>query len=107
MTTRKYTLWSTETAELDLAEIWSYIASEASEATATRFLSSITIRFDDLLTLPSLGVPRPQLARGLRVFFQGNYAVYYVLRADEIVIVRVLHGSRDTAAIADQAGFQV
>jgi toxin ParE1/3/4 len=29
----------------------------------------------------------------------------YLPRPDEIIIVRVLHGSRDIAAIADEGGF--
>jgi toxin ParE1/3/4 len=33
------------------------------------------------------------------------YAIYYLPGVGEIVIVRVLHGSRDVAAIADQGGF--
>jgi toxin ParE1/3/4 len=51
------------------------------------------------------GPPRDQLAPGLRVMFQGNYAIYYMPKLDEVMIVRVLHGARDTAAIADQGGF--
>jgi|ERR1017187_4879010 toxin ParE1/3/4 len=95
----------TEIAETDLAEIWSYLASEASEAVATRFLSSITARFDDVLLFPMSDAPRPQLGPGLRAIFKHNYAIYYVPRDGEVVIVRVLHGSRDVDAIADQGGF--
>jgi toxin ParE1/3/4 len=54
-----------------------------------------------------LGPPREQLAPGLRVIFQGHYGIYYVLRDQEVVIVRVLHGARDTAAIAEQGGFSL
>ncbi len=36
--------------------------------------------------------------------FHGNYAIYYVATATEVVIVRVLHGARDAAAIAEQGG---
>jgi toxin ParE1/3/4 len=50
------------------------------------------------------GPPRDQLAPNLRVVFQGNYAIYYVVRANELIIVRVLHGARDIAAIAEQGG---
>jgi toxin ParE1/3/4 len=51
------------------------------------------------------GPPRDQLARGLRVMFQGNYALYYVVNESELVIVRVLHGARDAAAVAERGGF--
>ncbi len=43
---------------------------------------------------------------GLRVTFHRDYAIYYRLGPDEIVIVRVLHGARDVAAIAEQGGFR-
>jgi toxin ParE1/3/4 len=105
MKTETHTLRLTETAEADLAEIWSYLASEASEAVATRFLSSITVRFSDVLLFPMSGALRSQLGPGLRAIFQHNYAIYYVPGDGEVVIVRVLHGSRDMDAIADQGGF--
>ena len=43
----------------------------------------------------------------LRVSFSGNYAVYYVHNDRELVIVRVLHGARDAAAIAEHGGFAI
>jgi plasmid stabilization system protein ParE len=38
------------------------------------------------------------------VLFLDKYAIYYLPLDDEIVIVRVLHGSRDIASIADEGG---
>jgi len=58
-----------------------------------------------LQEFPALGPSRDQLARGLRVMFQGNYAIYYTLQDGELVIVRVLHGARDATALAEQGGF--
>ncbi len=34
-----------------------------------------------------------------------KYAIYYLPLPAEIVVVRVLHGSRDLAAISDRGGF--
>jgi toxin ParE1/3/4 len=39
------------------------------------------------------------------VIFHENYAIYYLPRMTEIVIVRVLHGARDIESIADDGGF--
>ncbi len=50
---------------------------------------------------------REQFAPGLRVTFSGNYAIYYVHDEHELVIVRVLHGARDAAALAEHGGFAV
>jgi toxin ParE1/3/4 len=68
-------------------------------------LAAIQEKFEPLRQMPSLGPLREQLAPGLRVIFHGHYAIYYMPREDELVIVRVLHGARDIAAIAEQGGF--
>jgi toxin ParE1/3/4 len=54
---------------------------------------------------PLSGPARDQLAKGLRVGFSGNYAVYYRPIETELVIVRVLHGARDTVAMSLGGGF--
>jgi len=58
------------------------------------------------MQFPYLGAPRPHLAPGLRVAFKRKYAIYYyVTSEDDVVIMRVLHGSRDLASIVDDGGF--
>ena len=56
----------------------------------------------NLLELPYVGSPREQLAPGLRVMFQGRYAIYYLPADAELTIVRVLHGARDVAAVEER-----
>ena len=94
----------TETAEDDLAEIWAYIAEDSEEA-ASRLIHKIIATLARAQDFPMSGASRDQLARGLRVLFQGNYALYYVFTETEVILVRVLHGARDAAAIAEQGGF--
>jgi toxin ParE1/3/4 len=94
----------TNAAESDLAEIWAYIASEASEIIATQFLSAIEQAFQPLLRAPLMGSQREHLGAGLRVIFHSPYAIYYLSTATEVVIVRVLHGARDVVAIANEGG---
>lgn len=72
---------------------------------ADRFLSGVTARFDEVLRFPFSGATRFHLAPDLRVIFQENYAIYYLPRPGEILVIRILHGSRDIATIADQGGF--
>ncbi len=96
----------TDTAEADLAEIWAYIAAD-SESAATRLLDKIKATCASLLDFPSSGVSRDRLARGLRVLFQGNYAVYYTIAETESLVVRVLHSARDAAVIAEHGDFFV
>ena len=53
---------------------------------------------------PFAAPARDGLSPGLRVTFYRQYAIYYRPLADAIIIVRVLHGARDVAAIAAQGG---
>jgi toxin ParE1/3/4 len=96
----------TEAAETDLAEIWSYLAVESSEAVATNFLARLRSTFDPVREFPFAGPMRDELAPGLRVLFQTPYAIYYLVCDDELVIVRVVHGARDVAAMAGRGEFQ-
>jgi len=72
---------------------------------ATRFLAGLHATCERLLTFPQAHPERPQLGPGLRVAFHGAYAIYYRPAEEVVTLVRVLHGARDLAAIADQGGF--
>jgi toxin ParE1/3/4 len=72
---------------------------EASENIATRFVTAIEAHFEPLRHFPLSGPARDQFAPGLRVTFHNQYAIYYLPRPDALVIVRVLHGARDMAAL--------
>lgn len=88
-----------------MAELWAYIALEASEFTATHFLNAIEEKFETLRHAPDIGTKREMFALSLRVTFHRSYALYYTHTADELVIVRVLHSARDAAALADRGAF--
>ena len=59
------------------------------------------------MAFPLAAPARDHFAPGLRVTFSGNYAIYYLHSDRELVIVRVLHGARDAAALAEHGGFAV
>jgi len=54
--------------QLDLADIWAFIADD-SENAADLFLDSIYTTFKPLLEMPKIGAPRDEFAPGLRVVF--------------------------------------
>jgi len=84
-------------AEQDLQEIWSYVADDASPATADRFIDAIFDRFELLDEQPRMGRSRPEFGEGVRSFVVERYVIYY--RSDEdVLIARVFHGHRDQAA---------
>jgi toxin ParE1/3/4 len=80
------------------------LAIEVSEKTATRFVGAIEATFEPLKHFPLSGPARDQLAPGLRVTFLSPYAIYYRPLPDRVVIVRILHGARDIAALAERGG---
>ncbi|MHB1304853.1 MAG: type II toxin-antitoxin system RelE/ParE family toxin [Acidiphilium sp.] len=85
--------------------MWVTLATEASERIATRFVGAIEAAFEPLRHFPFSGPAREQIAPGLRVTFHGSYAVYYKTYSDAVVIIRVFHGARDIAALAERGGF--
>lgn len=101
------TLRLAEAASADLAELWAYLAVEASEAVATRFLDAIEAKLNSLCRAPGIGAKRDALSPGMRVRFHGAYAIYYVIGESELFVVRVLHGARDVRALAERGAFDV
>ena|SRR5437660_1805017 len=88
-------------ADSDLDDIWYYVASKSgSIEIADRFIESITSRFSILASHPNIGRARDQdLRPGLRSFPVGEYLIIYRIRDEDVVILRVMRGSRDVVAL--------
>jgi toxin ParE1/3/4 len=87
-------------AQADIDELAYYIAVESgSLEVADRLLESIYRRFLFLGQYPRAGRRRDDLRPGLRVFPAGRYLVLYRVEANDVLIQRVVHGSRDLAAL--------
>ncbi len=90
-------------AESDALEIWSYIATDNSDA-ADRLLD----RFDDVIRAiskqPQMGRSVEELAPSLRFVPIGSYLIFYRPADDGVEIVRLLHGARDITAEFFSAG---
>ena len=84
-------------AEGDLEEIWSYVAEDASAATADRLIDAIIERFELLAEQPRMGRLRPEFGAEVRSFTVENHVIYY-RHDEEFLIARVFHGRRDQAA---------
>jgi toxin ParE1/3/4 len=91
-------------AQEDIDDITYYIAEDNLEA-AVAFFEAVERTCDLLSTMPGIGSARdyrnPRFA-GLRMFpvknFQ-NYLIFYQSTEEELIVVRVLHGARDIAAL--------
>lgn len=87
-------------AETDLDDIWYYVAKESgSVETADRMIDRITETFYLLATHPHLGRRREDLRAGLRSFPVGRYIVFYRIAGKDVLILQVMHGSRDIATL--------
>jgi len=88
-------------ADADLDGIWYYIASEsASIEIADRLIDSITDRFVLIANYPNIGRRRDDdLRPGLRSFPVGEYLIIYRLQDEDVLILRVLRGSRNIQAL--------
>lgn len=91
-------------AELDLDEIWLYVAQDRSVDVASRLVDDITERFVLLASHPEAGRLREEITAGLRSFPVKNHIIYYRPEPGHILIARVLHGSRDQATVLDLLG---
>jgi toxin ParE1/3/4 len=86
----------TDQAELDLGDIFAYIAGNNVHA-AKGVLRSIDQKCDLLAVNPNLGRERSDLLENIRSFPYGNYIIFYRPTSDGILIVRVLHSARDVS----------
>ena len=91
-------VFQTPQAELDLLEIWLFIA-EDNEPDADRLIRRIVDRYRKLAEDPKLGRERNKLGQSVCSWPVSNYLVFYRPRPDGIELLRVLHGARDLEAL--------
>jgi plasmid stabilization system protein ParE len=82
-------------AELDLDEIWEYIAHDNIDA-ADRWITRLYEAFESLARTPGMGHRRDDLTSYPVLFWPvAAYLVIYRVRGKEIDIVAVTQGARD------------
>ena len=84
-------------AESQLDAIWLHVANESGALeSADRIINTITDRFWLLARYPHIGRRRDDLRSGLRSFAAGDYVILYRIdNEDDVLILYVMHGSRD------------
>ena len=85
-------------SEKDLNDIFDYIAVH-SISSAEKQVREIYRKFALLCEQPEIGRKRDDLLPKLRSFNVDNYLIFYREKGETLEIARVLHGSRDFAAI--------
>lgn len=90
-------------AQADIDDIAYYIFEQSgSLETADRLVDSIYSRFVLLGTYPRAGRQRDDLWPGMRIFPVGDYVVLYRVDGGDVVIDRVVRGSRDLENLFDE-----
>lgn len=88
-------------AEAELDDIWLHVARQSGNIDiATRLVEKIMEHCGVLARYPYLGRARDDLRPGLRSFPADDYLIIYRLIEDRVVLIlHVMHGSRDIAAL--------
>ena len=85
----------TEPAEADINDILFYIADDNLDASIVIYDRLIHC-FEMLAETPKAGRERKELRHDARSFPEGNYLIIYrIIAADDVEVLRVLHGARD------------
>lgn len=85
----------TPEAQHDLADILLYTVQRWGEEQQDRYAAALEQGMALLGENPTIGRPRPELFRGCRSYRVREHILYYVLRDETVVIIRVLHGRMD------------
>lgn len=82
----------------DLDDIWIHIAkADSGMDVATRLVDAITDRFFFLASFPYLGRTRENdFGAGSRSFSVGEYVIVYCVEGEDVFILRVVHGKRES-----------
>jgi toxin ParE1/3/4 len=90
----------TPQAIADVDDIWLHIALDNPQA-AERVVVRIATATDRLVDFPRSGPARPELGEDIRSLVVGSHLVLYRVMPDRVLILRVVHGARDLAALLD------
>ena len=88
-------------AATDLEEIWTYVArGSGNPDTACRLIASINDRILLIGSHPYAGRSRSDdLGPGRRSFAVGEYVIVYSVRERDVLVLRIIHGRRNLAAL--------
>ena len=88
----------TPLAAFDLEEIGDYIAQE-NPIRAGTFVAELRAHCEKICLNPAGYRRRPELSEGLRSCAHGNYVIFFESTTEQVTIVRIVHGARDSSAV--------
>ncbi|HWF00151.1 MAG TPA: type II toxin-antitoxin system RelE/ParE family toxin [Caulobacteraceae bacterium] len=87
-------------ARADLIAIYLYIAEDSPNRAET-FLAELEAKAALVADQPRAYQRRDDVNRGLRAAVHGRYVIFFRELADEVRVVRVLHGAQDLGRVAE------
>ncbi len=94
--------FTTRKADDDLKEIYRYTLRSWGIKQARSYNKTLEAMFDMLSQNPSMGKTRSDIREGYRSFVKGQHVIFYRMRDDNILILRVLHSARDIKLLMRQ-----
>lgn len=82
-------------ADKDLDDIFDYTEHEHSFNQAIKYLSDLDTLFEKLIKNPHIGKERKEIKKGIFSIAEQEHVVFYQIKKEYILIIRVLHGRRD------------
>ncbi len=93
----RYTL--ARLAEEDLSEIWDHSVESWGHPRTERYFRDMFELSDGIASSPETGTPRPQFGTSLRSKRSGRHLVFNTQTAVSVVILRIVHESRNLSAL--------
>lgn len=91
-----YTVVFTPEAQEQLVNIYRYIATHASPATAERYTGAILDYCEGLAMFPERSVLRDDIRPGLRITnYRGRTVIAYAVNSELVEIIGVFYGGQD------------
>ena len=85
----------TEKAEQDFENISIYTKKLWGNAQARKYMCEIQSACRNIASNPNIGINAEKLGKNVKMFPKNKHNIFYVKRNNDIVIVRILHGSQD------------
>jgi toxin ParE1/3/4 len=102
---RKAELRFLPSAEVDLFDLYRFIAAEAGRRRAEMYIERIQAACRALEVFPERGTRRDDLGAGMRTLgFEGRATIAFRTDGAQVEIVRILYGGRDLGRAFDNDG---
>lgn len=82
-------------AQIDLEEIYDFSFDKFGQFQADFYFEKLLDRLDQIAKFPEVGVRRADLNEKIRSLLSESHLIFYEVQEAHILIVRVLHHSRD------------